>query len=123
MDKDFYKDLEKIKTIGSTYMAAVGLAPTAGAKVGAGCQACPLGDWVPALPQLPTDHGQAPRLGPRLALCIGLGQLPAGCLVRGWLFLDTTFRGKSTPKAGLRDILPPCPLPTSPTPIQAAWHH
>lgn len=28
MDKDFYKDLEKIKTIGSTYMAAVGLAPT-----------------------------------------------------------------------------------------------
>lgn len=123
MDKDFYKDLEKIKTIGSTYMAAVGLAPTAGAKVGAGCQACPLRDWVPALPQLPTDHGQAPRLGPRLALCIGLGQLPAGYLVRGWLFLDTTFRGKSTPKAGLRDILPPCPLPTSPTPIQAAWHH
>ena len=33
MDKDFYKDLEKIKTIGSTYMAAVGLAPTAGTKV------------------------------------------------------------------------------------------
>ncbi|XP_055964263.1 adenylate cyclase type 1, partial [Sorex fumeus] len=33
MDKDFYKDLEKIKTIGSTYMAAVGLAPTAGVKV------------------------------------------------------------------------------------------
>ncbi|CAH6997358.1 Adcy1 [Phodopus roborovskii] len=32
MDKDFYKDLEKIKTIGSTYMAAVGLAPTAGAR-------------------------------------------------------------------------------------------
>ncbi|KAM8770586.1 adenylate cyclase type 1 [Rhynchonycteris naso] len=32
MEKDFYKDLEKIKTIGSTYMAAVGLAPTAGAK-------------------------------------------------------------------------------------------
>ncbi|XP_008581983.1 PREDICTED: adenylate cyclase type 1 [Galeopterus variegatus] len=32
MDKDFYKDLEKIKTIGSTYMAAVGLVPTAGAK-------------------------------------------------------------------------------------------
>uniref|UniRef100_A0A671ETE7 Adenylate cyclase type 1 n=1 Tax=Rhinolophus ferrumequinum TaxID=59479 RepID=A0A671ETE7_RHIFE len=31
MEKDFYKDLEKIKTIGSTYMAAVGLAPTAGA--------------------------------------------------------------------------------------------
>lgn len=33
MDKDFYKDLEKIKTIGSTYMAAVGLAPTAGTRV------------------------------------------------------------------------------------------
>ncbi|XP_005359278.1 adenylate cyclase type 1 [Microtus ochrogaster] len=32
MDKDFYKDLEKIKTIGSTYMAAVGLAPTAGTR-------------------------------------------------------------------------------------------
>lgn len=32
MDKDFYKDLEKIKTIGSTYMAAVGLVPTAGTK-------------------------------------------------------------------------------------------
>ncbi|XP_004708235.1 adenylate cyclase type 1, partial [Echinops telfairi] len=32
MEKDFYKDLEKIKTIGSTYMAAVGLAPTAEAK-------------------------------------------------------------------------------------------
>lgn len=35
MEKDFYKDLEKIKTIGSTYMAAVGLVPTTGAKVGA----------------------------------------------------------------------------------------
>lgn len=35
MDKDFYKDLEKIKTIGSTYMAAVGLAPTTGTKVSA----------------------------------------------------------------------------------------
>ncbi|XP_036183085.1 adenylate cyclase type 1 [Myotis myotis] len=32
LDKDFYQDLEKIKTIGSTYMAAGGLAPTAGAK-------------------------------------------------------------------------------------------
>ncbi|XP_006832323.1 PREDICTED: adenylate cyclase type 1 [Chrysochloris asiatica] len=29
MEKDLYKDLEKIKTIGSTYMAAVGLVPTA----------------------------------------------------------------------------------------------
>ncbi|KAM5273635.1 adenylate cyclase type 1 [Ctenodactylus gundi] len=32
MEKDFYKDLEKIKTIGSTYMAAVGLAPAAGTR-------------------------------------------------------------------------------------------
>ncbi|KAK2507820.1 hypothetical protein MC885_018466, partial [Smutsia gigantea] len=32
MEKDFYKDLEKIKTIGSTYMAAVGLVPTTGTK-------------------------------------------------------------------------------------------
>ncbi|XP_051826594.1 adenylate cyclase type 1 [Antechinus flavipes] len=32
MDKEFYKDLEKIKTIGSTYMAAVGLVPTTGTK-------------------------------------------------------------------------------------------
>nr|XP_030727128.1 adenylate cyclase type 1 [Globicephala melas] len=32
MDRDFYKDLEKIKTIGSTYMAAVGLAPASGTK-------------------------------------------------------------------------------------------
>ncbi|XP_037693151.1 adenylate cyclase type 1 [Choloepus didactylus] len=32
MEKDLYKELEKIKTIGSTYMAAVGLTPTAGAK-------------------------------------------------------------------------------------------
>uniref|UniRef100_A0A6I8NBM0 Adenylate cyclase type 1 n=1 Tax=Ornithorhynchus anatinus TaxID=9258 RepID=A0A6I8NBM0_ORNAN len=32
MDKEYYKDLEKIKTIGSTYMAAVGLVPTTGTK-------------------------------------------------------------------------------------------
>uniref|UniRef100_A0A4W5KHZ6 Adenylate cyclase type 1 n=1 Tax=Hucho hucho TaxID=62062 RepID=A0A4W5KHZ6_9TELE len=32
MDKDCYKDIEKIKTIGSTYMAAVGLVPTIGTK-------------------------------------------------------------------------------------------
>ncbi|XP_061441716.1 adenylate cyclase type 1 isoform X3 [Rhineura floridana] len=32
MDKEYYKDIEKIKTIGSTYMAAVGLAPTTGTK-------------------------------------------------------------------------------------------
>lgn len=33
MDKESYKDIEKIKTIGSTYMAAVGLVPTIGTKV------------------------------------------------------------------------------------------
>ena len=33
MDKECYRDIEKIKTIGSTYMAAVGLVPTTGAKV------------------------------------------------------------------------------------------
>ncbi|XP_028328706.1 adenylate cyclase type 1-like isoform X2 [Gouania willdenowi] len=32
MDKECYKDIEKIKTIGSTYMAAVGLVPTIGTK-------------------------------------------------------------------------------------------
>ncbi|KAJ8279883.1 hypothetical protein COCON_G00069490 [Conger conger] len=32
MDKECYKDIEKIKTIGSTYMAAVGLVPTTGAQ-------------------------------------------------------------------------------------------
>lgn len=37
MDKEYYKDIEKIKTIGSTYMAAVGLVPTSGTKVGRFC--------------------------------------------------------------------------------------
>ncbi|XP_036453463.1 LOW QUALITY PROTEIN: adenylate cyclase type 1b [Colossoma macropomum] len=32
MDKECYKDIEKIKTMGSTYMAAVGLVPTIGTK-------------------------------------------------------------------------------------------
>uniref|UniRef100_A0A4W3HEP8 Adenylate cyclase type 1 n=1 Tax=Callorhinchus milii TaxID=7868 RepID=A0A4W3HEP8_CALMI len=32
MDKECYKDIEKIKTIGSTYMSAVGLVPTTGTK-------------------------------------------------------------------------------------------
>ncbi|XP_075877593.1 adenylate cyclase type 1-like isoform X2 [Nelusetta ayraudi] len=32
MDKECYKDIEKIKTIGSTYMAAVGLVPTVGTE-------------------------------------------------------------------------------------------
>ncbi|EDL40605.1 adenylate cyclase 1, isoform CRA_b [Mus musculus] len=48
MDKDFYKDLEKIKTIGSTYMAAVGLAPTAGtrAKKSISSHLCTLADFA-----------------------------------------------------------------------------
>lgn len=49
MDKDFYKDLEKIKTIGSTYMAAVGLVPTAGTKVSTACS----GTGFPLYPKLP----------------------------------------------------------------------
>uniref|UniRef100_S4RHD4 adenylate cyclase n=1 Tax=Petromyzon marinus TaxID=7757 RepID=S4RHD4_PETMA len=32
LDKECFKDIEKIKTIGSTYMAAVGLVPTSGTK-------------------------------------------------------------------------------------------
>ncbi|KAM4628914.1 adenylate cyclase type 1 isoform 2-T2 [Polymixia lowei] len=32
MDKECYRDIEKIKTIGSTYMAAIGLVPTTGSK-------------------------------------------------------------------------------------------
>ncbi|XP_017292594.1 adenylate cyclase type 1 isoform X2 [Kryptolebias marmoratus] len=32
MDKEYYRDIEKIKTIGSTYMAAVGLVPTTASK-------------------------------------------------------------------------------------------
>ncbi|XP_074492391.1 adenylate cyclase type 1 [Sebastes fasciatus] len=33
MDRECYRDIEKIKTIGSTYMAAVGLVPTTASKV------------------------------------------------------------------------------------------
>lgn len=64
MDKDFYKDLEKIKTIGSTYMAAVGLAPTAGAKVGASSEPCS----TPPSPRLPPPLPWGPRLS-----TLGLG--------------------------------------------------
>lgn len=35
MDRECYRDIEKIKTIGSTYMAAVGLVPTTSSEVGA----------------------------------------------------------------------------------------
>lgn len=34
MDRECYRDIEKIKTIGSTYMAAVGLVPTTSSEVG-----------------------------------------------------------------------------------------
>lgn len=43
MDKECYKDIEKIKTIGSTYMAAVGLVPTIGTKVGSPTFFCKIG--------------------------------------------------------------------------------
>lgn len=33
MDRECYRDIEKIKTIGSTYMAAVGLVPTTSSQV------------------------------------------------------------------------------------------
>ncbi|XP_053323758.1 adenylate cyclase type 1 [Spea bombifrons] len=33
MEKEYYRDIEKIKTIGSTYMGAIGLVPTTGTKV------------------------------------------------------------------------------------------
>lgn len=62
MEKDFYKDLEKIKTIGSTYMAAVGLVPVAGAKVGAVGGPC-LGTGSKLCPQLSWGPGWAPALG------------------------------------------------------------
>lgn len=65
MDKDFYKDLEKIKTIGSTYMAAVGLAPTAGAKVSA-VQGSPAQGLGPS--SVPDCPGNLDRL-----LTLGLG--------------------------------------------------
>lgn len=81
MEKDFYKDLEKIKTIGSTYMAAVGLAPTAGAKVST--------SWGALLRAGP---GSAPHaLGPRQAL--GRGLRVTLCFASGsrpWATLSVT---------------------------------
>lgn len=64
MDKDFYKDLEKIKTIGSTYMAAVGLAPTAGTRVSSSQATC--SDWLSC--RCFWDPGQVPILG-LVSLC------------------------------------------------------
>ncbi|CAH2283401.1 adenylate cyclase type 1-like, partial, partial [Pelobates cultripes] len=40
MEKEYYRDIEKIKTIGSTYMGAVGLVPTTGTKGGGGGERC-----------------------------------------------------------------------------------
>ncbi|KAJ8395415.1 hypothetical protein AAFF_G00031490 [Aldrovandia affinis] len=48
MDKECYKDIEKIKTIGSTYMAAVGLVPTTGtqAKKSITSHLCTVADYA-----------------------------------------------------------------------------
>ncbi|KAJ8376851.1 hypothetical protein SKAU_G00074310 [Synaphobranchus kaupii] len=48
MDKECYKDIEKIKTIGSTYMAAVGLVPTTGtqAKKSISSHLCTVADFA-----------------------------------------------------------------------------
>lgn len=123
MDKDFYKDLEKIKTIGSTYMAAVGLAPTAGAKVGAGCQACPAQGLGPS--SAPAAHRPRPGSSPWASACPLHWIRAAACrLSCPWLALSRhNLLWKVHTEGWSRDILPPCPLPTSPTPTQAAWHH
>lgn len=68
MDRDFYKDLEKIKTIGSTYMAAVGLAPAAGTKVSTGRQVGPAqglgpGSTPGSAPSCPGTMGRPPTVG------------------------------------------------------------
>ncbi|XP_035267967.1 adenylate cyclase type 1 isoform X1 [Anguilla anguilla] len=48
LDKECYKDIEKIKTIGSTYMAAVGLVPTTGtqAKKSVSSHLCTVADFA-----------------------------------------------------------------------------
>ncbi|KAG9348086.1 hypothetical protein JZ751_004111 [Albula glossodonta] len=48
MDKECYKDIEKIKTIGSTYMAAVGLVPTTAtqAKKSISTHLCTVADYA-----------------------------------------------------------------------------
>lgn len=64
MDRDFYKDLEKIKTIGSTYMAAVGLAPAAGTKVSTGRQVGPAQGLGPgSAPSCSGTMGRPPTVG------------------------------------------------------------
>lgn len=95
MEKDFYKDLEKIKTIGSTYMAAVGLVPVAGAKVGAVGGPC-LGTGSQLCPQLSWGPGWAPALGLSVCPVHGVGAVAWGLLVRDQLSPDETSHGKST---------------------------
>lgn len=102
MEKDFYKDLEKIKTIGSTYMAAVGLAPTAGAKVSASWGAL-LGGRArlrPSCPGTPTG----PRSGPPCHPLLCLRQPPAGHVVSDLLCPDAV-----TAEAGPGAPAPPAP--------------
>ncbi|XP_049577922.1 adenylate cyclase type 1 isoform X2 [Syngnathus scovelli] len=46
MDKECYRNIEKIKTIGSTYMAAVGLVPTTGSKNSITSHLCTVADFA-----------------------------------------------------------------------------
>uniref|UniRef100_A0A671WAX3 Adenylate cyclase type 1 n=1 Tax=Sparus aurata TaxID=8175 RepID=A0A671WAX3_SPAAU len=46
MDKECYRDIEKIKTIGSTYMAAVGLVPTTASKKSITSHLCTVSDFA-----------------------------------------------------------------------------
>lgn len=91
MEKDFYKDLEKIKTIGSTYMAAVGLVPVAGAKVGD-----PVWELGPS--SVPSCPGALDRHLLWASVCPvhGVGAVAWGLLVRDQLSPDETSHGKST---------------------------
>lgn len=116
MDKDFYKDLEKIKTIGSTYMAAVGLAPTTGTKVSAiqGFAAQELG--LSSVPSFFEILGRFPALSPSQH-STGSGQWPVGCPFRGQLSPDSLPGKVSTrpvPGASSGPALPAPLIPSSP---------
>lgn len=82
MDKDFYKDLEKIKTIGSTYMAAVGLAPTAGTRVSRSQFT-----WLRPGPSSFADGSGILGRSPHRAwfLCVGSGEKILGYLAFDWM--------------------------------------
>lgn len=73
-------------------MAAVGLVPTAGAKVGAVGGAL-LGNWVPALPPAALGPWTGTCSGPRSALCTGLEQWPEA-------FLSVTSSLQTKPPMG-----------------------